>query len=246
LKIVATRLHTTNEDNLLSTTFIYDWCQGVLEYCDILIVVVDTMYLKKINSAKENFGDKIQVFHIDPWISFTQPLNLLIEKALSLNATKILFQSIEVTISTKDIEIIDKKLDKNTLVVGARLGEEHCSHSEKEKLNGWNSPWNTLALWDIEKLGLTGFLTISSGNIEEIPGGIEEVVTISLLQKLHPNTMDAKVVTLESLKWNTKWDSKEREDYHKKKMQSKDERAQVQLKKLGIEPGRVKIEESVC
>jgi len=242
LRIVATRLHTTNEENLIENSIIYSWCQDVLKYCDLLIVVVDTTYLKSIQRAKENFGERIQMFHISPWISFTQPLNLLVEKALSLGAKELIFQSIEVTISLQDMEKLEKHLVKDTLVVGAKLMDIHCNNDDKQCIiDGWNTPWNTLAIWDIEKLGLTGFLSVSSGNIDNTPGGVEEVVTISLLQQLKPNNMKAKVVDLNSVIWNTKWDSKEREKYHQNKMKTKNERSQIQLEKLGIKAGNITI-----
>jgi hypothetical protein len=239
LRIVATRLHTTNEENLISSASLYKWCNHVLNYCDKLIVVVDSIYLEAIQNAKEDFGEKIEMFHINPWISFTQPLNLLVEKALSIGAKELLFQSIEVDISVKDMEKLESYLKEDTLVVGAKLVEIHANGKKYSIIDGWNSPWNTLALWDIEKLGLTGFLSISSGNLEDVPGGIEEVVTISLLQQLKPNDMKAKVIDLESVHWNTKWSSDERKEYHQQKMKTKNERSQVQLEKLGIKAGEV-------
>jgi hypothetical protein len=239
LRIVATRLHTNNEENLVSSSSLYKWCNHVLNYCDKLIVVVDSIYLEAIQNAKEDFQDKIEMFHINPWISFTQPLNLLVEKALSIGAKELLFQSIEVDISLEDMEKLESYLQEDTLVVGAKLVDIHANEKENSILNGWNSPWNTLALWNIEKLGLTGFLSISSGNLEDIPGGIEEVVTISLLQQLKPNIMKAKVIDLSSVHWNTKWSSVEREEYHQKKMKTKNERSQIQLQKLGIKAGEV-------
>ena len=242
MRIVATRLHTTNEENLIGSAQLYKWCNHVLNYCDKLIVVVDSIYLETIQNAKEDFGEKIEIFHINPWISFTQPLNLLVEKALSIGAKELLFQSIEVDISLSDMEKLERYLTEDTLVVGAKLHETQGEELQIcTKLDGWHTPWNTLALWDIEKLGLTGFLSISSGNLEDIPGGIEEVVTISLLQQLKPHQMKAKVIDLSSVHWNTKWNSEERKEYHKQKMRTKSERAQVQLEKLGIEAGVVEI-----
>jgi hypothetical protein len=242
MRVVATRLHTTNENVLIDTKQIVTWCDHVLNYCDVLIVVVDTKYLEAIQKAKDDFKDRIQFFHIDPWISFTQPLNMLVEKALSMGAKELLFQSIEVDISLCDMEKLESHLKDDTLVVGAKLHESHGDEKQIcTKLDGWHTPWNTLALWNIDKLGLIGFLTLSSGNLEDIPGGIEEVVTISLLQKLKPYEMKAKVINLSSVKWNTDWDSKQREIYHKQKMESKDKRSQIQLKKLGIEAGVVEM-----
>lgn len=242
MRIVATRLHTSNEERILDASKIKAWCDHVLNYCDILIVVVDTTYLRAIQNAKEDFKDRIQFFHIDPWISFTQPLNMLVEKALSIGAKELLFQSIEVEISLKDVEKLESYLDSETLVVGAKLHPSHGSGKKGlVKLDGWTTPWNTLALWNIEKLGLIGFLSISSGNLKEIPGGIEEVVTISLLQQLKPSQMQAKVIDLKSVNWNTNWNSNEREAYHAHKMTSKEKRSKIQLEKLGLIAGEVEL-----
>ena len=249
MRIVATRLHSSNENSPIDVSSIQTWCNHVLNYCDVLIVVVDKRYMEATKDVLENFEEKIQLFHIDPWISFTQPLNLLVEKALSLGAKELLFQSIEVTIGLVDMMRLEKELTSDTLVVGAKLCERHGNEKKeillkseiniKKTINGWTSPWNTLALWNIDKLGLTGFLSISSGNLTDIPGGIEEVVTISLLQKLHPKSMKAKLIKLSSVHWNTDWSSEERSAYHQKKMASKDERSQIQLKRLGVDAGSV-------
>jgi hypothetical protein len=242
MRIVATRLHTSNEARTLDASKIRLWCDHVLQYCDILIVVVDTQYLKAIQNAKEDFKERIHFFHIDPWISFTQPLNMLVEKALSLGAKELLFQSIEVEIGLDDMQKLESYLRDDTLVVGAKLHPKHGrEYKGIIKLDGWTTPWNTLALWNIEKLGLIGFLSISSGNLQDIPGGIEEVVTISLLQKLKSNEMKAKLVELQSVTWQTNFDSLEREVYHQEKMASKEERSLIQLKKLGLDAGSVEV-----
>jgi len=248
MRIVATRLHSTNEESPIVVEDIAKWCDHVLNYCDLLIVVVDRRYHQATKEILESYGEKIELFIIDPWISFTQPLNLLVEKALTHDAKELLFQSIELTISLDDMLRLEKHLLlKDTLVVGAKICEKHGPTETFTQLNGWTTPWNTLALWNLEKLALTGFLSISSGNLPNIPGGIEEVVTISLLQRLHPNNMKAKVIKLSSVKWNTEWSSEERSAYHQKKMESKDERSQIQLKRLNIEAGEViYIKENKC
>jgi len=239
MRMVATRLHSSNENSPIDVENIQNWCKHVLNYCDLLIVVVDQRYMEATKDVLNDFGERIQLFHVHPWISFTQPLNLLVEKALSIGAKELLFQSIEVTIGVEDMMRLEKELDSNTLIVGAKLCDKHGHHHETCTLNGWTSPWNTLALWNLEKLALTGFLSISSGNLTDIPGGIEEVVTISLLQQLQPNIMKAKLIKLSSVHWNTNWSSKERSSYHQKKMASKDERSQIQLQRLGVNAGEV-------
>ncbi|MDM5271881.1 hypothetical protein PGH07_06800 [Sulfurovum sp. zt1-1] len=239
MRMVATRLHTTNDDVKINVDHVREWCEHVLNYCDLLIVVVDKHYFEATKDILYGFGEKIKLFHIDPWISYTQPLNLMVEKALSLGAKELLFQSIEVTISLEDMERLEKHLDGNTLVVGAKLCEGHGDEGETCKLDGWTTPWNTLALWNLSKLALTGFLSVSSGNYENVPGGVEEVVTISLLQRLKPYSMNAKVIHLDSVEWDTEWSSEERQAYHEMKMASKDERAKIQLAALGVDAGDV-------
>jgi len=240
-RAVATRLHTNNESIPIDMKKLHNWCDDVSGYCDVLILVVDHRYFEALEGIFSEFGDKIKVFHVNPWISYTQPLNMIVEKALALDITHVLFQSIEVSIKKKDVEILFSNLEEDTLVVGAKLHEKHGRIAGKQVLDGWNTPWNTLALWNLQKLGLTGFLTISSGNIKGIPGGVEEVVAISILQHLQPSQMKAKLVRLSSVHWDVSWDCEHRVKYHKVKMASKDERAFSQLEVLHIQDGIVEV-----
>ena len=237
--IVATRLHTSNEAIPIDTEKLQEWCAHVLGYCDELILVVDHRYFETLKGMFTVFGERLKVFHIHPWISFTQPLNMIVEKALSVDATRLLFQSIEVTLEKEDIAKLLEHLDDKTLVVGAKLHPKHGAKKGKQPLDGWNSPWNTLALWDLQKLGLTGFLTISSGNIDHIPGGVEEVVAISLLQYLRPDCMEAKLIDLPTVHWDATWECALRTKYHESKMASKAERAYRQIQELHIKDGKV-------
>jgi len=237
--VVATRLHTTNESIPIDMDKLHGWCENVLGYCDLLILVVDNRYFQALEGVFEAFGEKIKVFHVNPWISYTQPLNMIVEKALALKASHVLFQSIEVTIDKRDVEKLFSHMDDDTLVVGAKLHKKHGEKCGEQALNGWNSPWNTLALWNLQKLGLSGFLTISSGNIDGIPGGVEEVVAISLLQHLQPSQMKAKLIGLSSVDWDASWECEYRTKYHESKMASKELRAFSQLDILNIKDGTV-------
>ncbi len=238
-RVVATRLHTSNESIPIDIEKLHHWCEVVLESCDLLILVLDDRYYKKLAGMFEAFGSRVKFFHVDPWISYTQPLNMIVEKALALKATHVLFQSIEVSLDAKDVEKLYAHMDENTLVAGAKLHEKHGKEPGEQALNGWNTPWNTLALWNLQKLGLTGFLTISSGNIDGIPGGVEEVVAISLLQHLQPHKMQAKLVGLDSVVWDASWECEYRTKYHETKMASKELRAFSQLEILNIADGSV-------
>jgi len=84
---------------------------------------------------------------------------------------------------------------------------------------------------------------ISDGVRNGIQGGVEEVAVIALMQALRPKSSMAKLLFLPAemgLFWNKYFDTEERQDYHKKKMASKIERASGQLKALGLETGVVR------
>jgi hypothetical protein len=55
-------------------------------------------------------------------------------------------------------------------------------------LNARTTPWNTLAIWKVSMLALTGFQVVSDGILTEDATepsyGVEEVVAIALLQKV--------------------------------------------------------------
>lgn len=237
--IVATRLHTGYETNLIDPVKVENWCTDVLGYCDILILGVDQRYYDSLKIIFPKFGERLQVLDIHPWVSVTHPLNMIVERALSLQANKILFQSFETTVKDEDIVKLQQYFDKNTLVVGAKLHPRRNLKKGKQPLNGWNTPWNTLALWDLQKLGLTGFLTVSGGNIGHLDGGVEEGAVISLLQYLKGDTMQAKLIDLPTAHWNTNWECDLHTKYHERKMASKTERALKQLQALNITAGKV-------
>jgi UDP-glucuronate 4-epimerase len=87
-------------------------------------------------------------------------------------------------------------------------------------------------MWNISKLSVTGFQMISDGL--RSGHGVEEVVTISILQKvLQDNQAKAKLVTLDSVDWNTTFGNNPmRKLAHEKKMASKFERAEGQMSHL--------------
>jgi hypothetical protein len=129
----------------------------------------------------------------------------------------------------------------DTVVVGARLNPDHGGTPGIKPIDGLTSPWNTLALWDLNKLYLTGFQAKSVESLNGIHGGMEEVPTISLLQHLYPDKAQAKVVTLQDVKWNMIWNDEKRSKYHLQKMKTKCERAEIQLKYLDLPRGMVTV-----
>jgi hypothetical protein len=106
-------------------------------------------------------------------------------------------------------------------------------------LNGRTSPWNTLALWNVSKLALTGFLAVSEGlHDDPTVAGVEEVATISLLQKLFgAQCMKAKLMSIPSIQWDTVSFAHDpaRQVWHEQKMQSKLQRAAQQVQLLALQ-----------
>jgi hypothetical protein len=187
---------------------------------------------------------------------------------------QLLLVSLEATADVLLISQLRENLTPDTLVVGVELAghEFHCderdlaagqvtNHPDSSEcgslhsasmhrppdpvpLTGLTSPWNTLALWDVSKLAITGFQMISEGLIPasglSIPlasyAGIEEVVTIALLQQLFGGYQQARAKLLRitsspSAVWETNSFAQdpERASWHQEKMKSKQARAQVQL-----------------
>lgn len=108
------------------------------------------------------------------------------------------------------------------------LGSQATQTEHYVELTGLTSPWNTFAIWDLDKLAKvtsmtdeklrlkfffwlqTGFLALSDTNVEPGQSAIEEVPTIALHQRLFPNDSDAVLVrfpdsTTDAAGWNTTW-----------------------------------------
>eukprot|EP00913_Durusdinium_trenchii_P025223 g23679.t1 len=98
----------------------------------------------------------LHVLHVPCWGAFVPALNALLNFAQSKGAKWILYQSLEVCCSRDVLQRVMDHHDSDTLVVGPVL-DGHKS-----------SPWNTLALWSVRKLALTGFLCIADG-LPDVP-----------------------------------------------------------------------------
>nr|VFJ55102.1 MAG: hypothetical protein BECKFW1821A_GA0114235_105122 [Candidatus Kentron sp. FW] len=107
------------------------------------------------------------------------------------------------------------------MVVGAKISDIHADAAGKVPLTGLTSPWNTMALWNLGKLAKTGFLTVSDGLLDDVLGGMEEVVTISLLQHIDPQNCLAKVLPVPYLHWVVDRMNAERKRLHEAKIKSK-------------------------
>lgn len=238
-RIVGTRIHTASTSVLPDSNQIKDWCISVLEYADTILIATDSNLFQIISQTVAPLGSRVRPIHVNPWLGVTGPLNALVAEAVNLGCKSLLLQSFEVYTKPKDIQYLYSHLNSDTLVVGARLMESQKRPPGVKSLDGLICPWNTLALWDVNKLYVTGFLGVSSGLMKDIPGGIEEVATISLLQHLFPNETRAKLLSLSTIKWNHTWQDEQRILYHRQKMLSKRERAEIQIDRLKVPLGTV-------
>ncbi|KAL7435387.1 hypothetical protein ACHAXM_004638, partial [Skeletonema potamos] len=195
-------------------------------------------------------GTTIHVLPVTPWEKFIPALNAIVCWSARQNAQYLLLASAEVQMTSDAMDALKNKMDTDTtLVVGAVLqGHQHHNTADDDggeenevELTGRTTPWNTLALWNLPKLALTGFLLVSEGLHPDEDGkeglaGVEEVCTIATLQKILPsNTAHAKLLSIPGLQWGQDFgDDKGRKEWHERKMMSKFTRAKRQLELMGL------------
>ena len=207
--------------------------------------------IKQIEQQGEHQQEKnpkqvinIHVLPVTPWGKFVPALNALIlyasEESIGggVNAADlILFVSAEVTASPVAIKALCRHVMndyEHTLVAGAAMNGHmyHASDNERSKseveLSGRTCPWNTLAVWNVRKIKLTGFVLCSDLGQT---AGVEECTAIALQQKLFTKDRAlAKLVKLDEISWQQQFDhDNERQKWHEQKMKSKLERAATQL-----------------
>lgn len=111
-------------------------------------------------------GLKVHVLPVPEWGAFVAALNALLSFAQRSGMRHILYQSLEVQCSEVVLESLLNHFDSDVLVTGPVLAGHTYSEGE-QKLNGRTTPWNTLALWSVRKLALTGFPRIADGITQE-------------------------------------------------------------------------------
>ena len=178
---------------------------------------------------------------IQPWIGISTPLNILLNH-LPSNETSVIIQSVEIQCTSEQIHRLRTYLaEKNVLCVGAALDGhqiiDNASSRTHLPLQGDTSPWNTLIIWNLEKLRRTGF-PLCADFVK--PCGMEDSAVIGLQQKLFGGIAlnRALLVRLNSsIHWHNQFpDDPERSVKHQIKMRSKNLRTQQLFQILGITP----------
>ena len=202
-----------------------------------------------------------EIIKVSPWGSFVPALNALTSWACSIQIqsnigngnrngnTVIMFISAETSVTEETVKVMSRHMLDDTLVVGAALpGHDYKGDGSNEgieiELNGRTCPWNTIAMWNLNKLALLGFPLVADGlhRLEDgspVAAGIEEVATVLVHQKINPAGSKAKLVKVDGVEWRQDFEDKERRKWHDDKMKSKYTRAEVHRSLLGGLKGKV-------
>ncbi|ETI47852.1 hypothetical protein F442_07933 [Phytophthora nicotianae P10297] len=191
---------------------------------------------------------KVEIIPMLHWGKFVPALNALVGMAADHfpAADTLILQSLEIDVNAASVTSLRSHFDiERDLVVGAMLPGHDFQpdpSSQPVELSGLTSPWNTLALWNLEQLTKVGFALMGDALRLEVDGigsaaGIEEVATIAMYQQLYANRTSpttAKLVRVPSIAWQVDGlQDPKRLEWHKKKMASKQQRAAAQLAHFG-------------
>jgi len=195
------------------------------------------------NNNNNNNNNNIHVLPVTPWGKFVPALNSLVLHAKAqIQADLIMFVSAEVNLASTTVRTLCNHVteNENVIVAGAALNGHQYQAGETTAdgtlarqvvpLTGRTTPWNTLCVWDLDKLSMTGFSMISDLGKS---GGVEECVAIALLQKLFPDS-EARLVKVDGVEWEEDFQDEERRKWHEEKMKSKVERPRHQLELLKL------------
>lgn len=131
--------------------------------------------LSNVLEQNENHNKVVvDIIPVTPWGQFIPALNALVCWASVSRASYALFVSAEIsTLTHNSIQLLSQHLDDNkTLVVGAVLpGHQYDNSRGEVPLSGVTSPWNTVAMWNLSKLALTGFPLVAEGILTDQQGG---------------------------------------------------------------------------
>lgn len=193
------------------------------------------------------------IIKVSPWGNFVPALNALTSWACknqeNYGKSVIMFVSAETSVNKDTITDLSHHMSENTLVVGAALpGHDYKGNGGDNgieiDLTGRTCPWNTSAMWNLNKLALFGFPLVADGlhQLEDgkhVAAGIEEFATILTYQSNSADNNKAKLVKVRGVEWEQNFEDEERRKWHEAKMKSKFTRAEVHRNLLGGKKGKV-------
>lgn len=205
---------------------------------EVLVAVKQTADSSKVREYFDKLKlPKVHIVSMNVWGKFVPALNAIVYHVSAEGYSHLLLCSSEVELSRQVVDELASYMDDGTLVVGAAMSGHEFREGEMIG-SGTTVPWNTLALWNLKYLNRTGFVLAADASFDAEAAGVEEVATCAVLQRLYPH-LKVKLVKLGSIKWKVEKLSQDRIAAHIKKISSKKERAEKQLKFLELPPPRV-------
>lgn len=196
--------------------------------------------------------DRIVVLQISPWGGVTHALKLMLYHVLNRHATVryVLFQSVEIVMAATDVVLLASimRQRRGSVLVAGHTLPGHPMHGWRggavmRPLSAESTPWNTLAMWDPNLLGATGFPAVAD---VVSPPGMEEVAAIAMQQKIFgTENRQAVLLCRQGVQWDTDFTG-ERRQRHEHKMKSKRERVNQILGSLGEGGAGVSAQVWVC
>lgn len=195
--------------------------------------------IAKYAQRKHSSNIPVDFLPIKPWIGISTPLNILLNH-LPFNETSVIIQSVEIQCTIEHIHCLRAYLEEeNILCVGAVLDGHQIVDNRSPRtsvpLQGDTSPWNTLIMWNLDKLRRTGFPMCADF---VSPPGMEDSAAIALQQKLFGGMSNNRALLVHlngSVHWLNQFaDDKERAFKHQAKMKSKNARTAQLLQMLDI------------
>jgi|GEM_PF-1975364 len=195
---------------------------------------------KSLDFIKKNYP-QVNAFPVTPWGKVVQAPNAILLKAAEKEMEYLLFVSTEYPVTKRVVSLLMSHCDAKTLVVGAALvGHDIKVQAGKSEIiqnsSGLQIPWNTYALWSLDRLIHTGFVLAADSLHDPDNAGMEEMGTIAAQQILWPGKAIAKLVVpkegdviFNMHGWTTK-----RQDRYQHNLTSKNTRSAAQIKRLRL------------
>lgn len=232
---IGIRFFSSSADNLDRLKSLVEKSSMFADF--ILIAVKDDIEQSVIPEIEKWNVPKTEVVSVGKQEKFVPTLNFMVKYAYSRGFDRLFFISAEIEL-TKDIFLkLSEHMDEQTLVAGAVLSGHEYAAGE-QVASGVTIPWNTLAVWNLKYLARTGFPLAGEAPYDSHFAGVEEIGACAVLQNLYPS-LKVKLINLGAVKWYIQELSNERIAAHIKKLESKERRAEKQLKFLELPPPMV-------
>ncbi len=238
---IATRFYGLSETDVERLAAWLDAALSLVPPERVFVAInIDADIAKSLDFVKGKYP-QVNAFPVTPWGKVVQAPNALLLKAAEQRMDYLLFVSTEYPVTKQVVSLLASHCDKDTLIVGAALSghDIKVSAGQSEIIrnsSGLQIPWNTYALWSLDRLIHTGFVLAADSLHDPDNAGMEEMGTIAAQQILWPDKAVAKLVVPEEGDlvfnihgWNTK-----RQDRYQHNLTSKNARSAAQMERLSL------------